>query len=112
VTTARRAYRAKWAREHREKSRAWDRAHSTQKEAARRAWINALKRHPCKSCRKRYPPYVMQFDHVRGRKSFMVNTATRCSRAKILREIKKCDLVCANCHAKRTWRRMTCTTMR
>jgi hypothetical protein len=48
----------------------------------------------------------MQFDHVRGEKlgdvSALIRTAPH---AVVLAEIEKCDLVCANCHADRTYRR-------
>jgi hypothetical protein len=49
----------------------------------------------------------MQFDHRPGEgKSFDVASAVRgYSRKRILAEIAKCDLVCANCHAVRTYRR-------
>lgn len=46
---------------------------------------------------------VFHFDHVRGTK--IANIAQMLNRKKwedILLEIEKCDIVCANCHAKRT----------
>jgi hypothetical protein len=53
---------------------------------------------------KRYPTYVMQFDHVRGVKEFEIGQAQRLqvSTARLFAEIAKCDLVCANCHMERT----------
>ena len=52
-------------------------------------------------------PAVLQFHHRdRTEKSFTISSVV--SRAtsikQITREIKKCDVVCANCHAKRHWR--------
>ncbi len=48
-------------------------------------------------------PVVLQFDHVRGEKignvSWMVG---KCSWEKVLKEIEKCDIRCANCHLRKT----------
>lgn len=67
-------------------------------------WLWALKDNPCRQCGGSFHPVVMQFDHVRGKKVFEVNlqACTR-SKEKVLKELKKCELVCANCHALRTW---------
>jgi len=70
--------------------------------------IREFKNVPCADCRKRYPFYVMDFDHVRGKKECgIANFVTRkgCSVEKLLEEIAKCDVVCANCHRKRTHKR-------
>ena len=50
---------------------------------------------------------VFEFDHVRGRKEFDISTAIHQghSRKRLLKEIEKCDLVCANCHRIRTYER-------
>ena len=74
-------------------------------------FLYPLKSKPCTDCNKSYPPYVMQFDHRPGEiKSNEVGTMLGCSEDKIASEIAKCDLVCANCHAIRTWtrRQQTC----
>lgn len=61
---------------------------------------------PCNDCKKFYPHYVMDFDHVRGEKNKNVSSlAKRGSRKQIWEEIEKCDLVCANCHRQRTHER-------
>ena len=62
---------------------------------------------PCTDCGLHYPYYVMQFDHVRGEKSFEVGASTRAglSVASVQAEIAKCEIVCANCHAERTHQR-------
>jgi hypothetical protein len=69
--------------------------------------IDKLKDYPCADCGNQYPAPVMEFDHVRGKKLFSISTAVMTSRPmkKILAEIKKCDLVCANCHRLRTMKR-------
>jgi hypothetical protein len=64
-----------------------------------------LKSHPCTDCHVSYPPWVMQFDHrdENLKKGNLSTLAYNCAcREVILNEAKKCDLVCANCHAHRT----------
>lgn len=65
----------------------------------------ALKAKPCADCGLRYPPYVMDFDHVRGKKDKCVSKMRVTNLDRILKEIAKCDLVCANCHRERTQKR-------
>ena len=60
---------------------------------------------PCRDCGGDFPPWIMQFDHREpSAKLFAVTTgsALLTNRAKLLNEIAKCDIVCANCHAVRT----------
>lgn len=68
-----------------------------------RRLMDEAKNRPCADCGQMYPPYVMDFDHVRGTKlgnvSEMVSSATTLA---LLAEIAKCDVVCANCHRLRT----------
>lgn len=75
--------------------------------ARKRAWLNELKNRPCKDCRHKFPPECMDWDHIRGKKLFCIGYADvqHISRERILAEIKKCELVCANCHRIRTTRR-------
>lgn len=69
--------------------------------------VRQLKSGPCVDCSRCYPYYVMQFDHVRGEKLSDVSrlASSIVSIARIDAEVAKCDLVCANCHAERTWQR-------
>jgi len=47
-----------------------------------------------------------QFDHLPGQiKMFEVSQVERASKQRILDEIDKCEVVCANCHAIRTYER-------
>jgi hypothetical protein len=71
-----------------------------------RAAILEAKDVPCKDCNIRYPYYVMHFDHL-GNKSFNIAATHKISSMKkLLEEIAKCEIVCANCHAKRTHQRL------
>lgn len=66
-----------------------------------------LKLDPCTDCGNNYPYYVMQFDHRPGmNKQLHISDYHKFSSViKFLEEIDKCDLVCANCHAERTYQR-------
>jgi hypothetical protein len=69
--------------------------------------LRALKSVPCMDCKKTYPYYVMDYDHRDGtiKSGNVALLAFRGGRNVMLREIEKCDLVCANCHRERTHQR-------
>jgi len=61
---------------------------------------------PCKDCGRQLPSWVMHFDHRPGEEK--VCEVSRLAKSNIstkqlLDEIAKCDVVCANCHADRTF---------
>ena len=59
---------------------------------------------PCLDCKISYPYYVMDFDHVRGRKHKNVMELIPTLSKKIIdKEIAKCEIVCSNCHRARTY---------
>jgi hypothetical protein len=57
---------------------------------------------PCTDCCKSYPHYIMEFDHKEN-KLFAVGDARTWKQ--LMSEMAKCDIVCSNCHAERTWKR-------
>lgn len=65
------------------------------------------KEKPCADCGIQYPHYVMDFDHVSGSKVANVSDliSSGVPARKIVTEIEKCEVVCANCHRIRTWSR-------
>lgn len=70
-------------------------------------WVASLKRGiPCTDCKKIYIPFAMDYDHKEDKK-FNISSAARAgfSKENILKEIEKCDLVCATCHRIRTYNR-------
>lgn len=73
-----------------------------QRGVERLALMARLKSRPCADCRRRFPPAVMEFDHVRGRKIRPVANMKYYKLERLMKEIAKCDLVCSNCHAERT----------
>lgn len=59
--------------------------------------------HPCLDCGER-DPLVLEFDHRDPRQSKCVTSmiSNSVSWKRILAEIELCDVVCANCHSRRT----------
>ena len=71
-------------------------------------WYRRLKDAPCSDCGGRFHHAAMAWDHREPATnssdvSSMIGRTH--SRRQIVDEIAKCDLVCANCHAVRTFRR-------
>lgn len=71
---------------------------------ANRNFANALKvERGCADCGYNAHPAALQFDHLPGVvKACKVSALMMSSRKRLLAEIAKCDVVCANCHAIRT----------
>jgi 5-methylcytosine-specific restriction endonuclease McrA len=66
--------------------------------------IEYFKSHPCVDCGE-VDPVVLEFDHLRD-KSFAIGPEiSRRAWKSILEEMEKCEVVCANCHRRRTARR-------
>jgi len=57
---------------------------------------------PCADCGRILAPVAMDFDHVRGLKFREVSAMQNFAWPRVLAEIAKCELVCANCHRIRT----------
>ena len=75
------------------------------KERAKKA-VNLLKNKPCTDCGGSFPSVAMDFDHTKDNK--VKNVAyyvASNSLGKALEELKKCELVCSNCHRVRTLNR-------
>lgn len=110
VYSARPEVRAKAAayREiHREKYRKQNVDILRRRKTERHAAIAKLKSVPCKDCGSTFPPYAMDFDHRDSvgkvaEISYLLNK-TSAPWARILEEVQKCDVVCVNCHRRRTW---------
>jgi hypothetical protein len=70
-------------------------------------WYNELKASsPCVDCGQHFHHAAMTWDHLPGNeKRADVSNLRRISRRAVLREIEKCELVCANCHAVRSYER-------
>ena len=70
-----------------------------------RAFVKKEKEKPCMDCRQTYHWFAMDFDHVRGKKTYNLSICAQkgLSLGRVKQEIEKCDLVCANCHRFRTF---------
>lgn len=87
------------------------RVHASAHRRKRRAWTNTIKDVPCKDCGIKYPPYVMEFDHL-TEKSFTISKEVDMHTLEELeKEVAKCEVVCSNCHKERTHRRRVAKTL-
>lgn len=69
-----------------------------------RALLEEIKSKPCVDCGQTFPSFVMDLDHVRGKKIDNVADLIRNAReTAFYAEVKKCEVVCANCHRIRTF---------
>lgn len=65
--------------------------------------MQELKNNPCTDCGGIFHPQAMHWDHLTDkRKDVATMVHHGYSKAAITKELLKCELVCANCHAVRT----------
>lgn len=95
----------RWREENKDIRRTYRKPQRARKVARVKAFIRDLRNGPCTDCGL-VDHRVMEFDHCRGTKADdvtrMVNS---CTVSQVMRELAKCDLVCANCHRIREWNR-------
>jgi len=69
------------------------------------ALVILAKRKPCADCKHAFDHWQMDFDHRPGEIKYgdvSDLVANGVGESRVLEEIKKCDVVCANCHRTRT----------
>lgn len=91
-----------------EKIRAYDRENQVRSRAERRAWLDAIKvKAGCADCGYSAHPRALDFDHIGTDKLYDVGRMlhNRTAWDRVLAEIAKCEVVCANCHRIRTYER-------
>lgn len=101
------AYKAERHRRFHDREMERIRRNQAQAAAANRIRIRAyLSEHPCVDCGEN-DPRVLDFDHVRGQKTADVSAlvAGGSSWERVMREIDKCDVRCANDHRRVTYDR-------
>lgn len=83
-----------------------DKANARAKEL--RTWLGQLKtERGCADCGYKKHPAALDFDHVRGKKNILISFSK--SKAQALRELRKCEIRCSNCHRIKSWeRRWSC----
>ena len=64
--------------------------------------LRAAKNVPCLDCGVEYPHYVMEFDHREDKVGNLGVISYKVGMKRLLEELAKCDVVCANCHKVRT----------
>jgi hypothetical protein len=73
--------------------------------------IEHLRAHPCTDCGEG-DLRVLELDHVRPRADYVSQLVRKCAQPEVLvEEIARCEVVCANCHRRRTalradWKRL------
>jgi hypothetical protein len=100
------ACRQAYQREHylKNRQRYIDRAaaHTQKALTERTAFIlEYLAEHPCADCGET-DPVVLEFDHLRDKKFLISHGIRERNWEMVLAEIAKCDVVCVNCHRRRT----------
>lgn len=68
--------------------------------------INLKQSSPCKDCGVQYPHYVMDFDHLGDKQGLIAEFVRRHNKKALEDEIAKCEIVCSNCHRKRSYERL------
>lgn len=99
------ACKSRAAAEHYQANKERRSAHNKRRQGEFRRWYTSLKEGtPCADCGGVFHPAAMHWDHLPGfEKSAPLGELVRHgSRKRVLLEIEKCELVCANCHAVRT----------
>ena len=96
---------------HTEYMRGWNKEHrlsvkdtQTKITVIRKRIIWEAKNRPCADCLGWFSRWQMQFDHVKGQKLFNIGGRYTSPINRLVEEIRKCDVVCANCHADRTYK--------
>lgn len=88
-----------------DKVKAKARAHTRATRNIIREWLHDyLLKHPCLDCGETNP-IILEFDHFRD-KEFNVGEAASvgASLKRVKLEVAKCEVRCANCHRKKTYR--------
>lgn len=101
-----RLYQNAWYQKNKEKRREQIRLNISKRRGKLQQLILAyLQRHPCTDCGET-DVMVLEFDHLRNKKANIAQLLSNIvSWGMIEKEIEKCEVVCANCHRRRTYRR-------
>jgi hypothetical protein len=61
----------------------------------------------CADCKNKYPHYMLEFDHLPGSKKVdnVYRVLKKYGVESAWQEVAKCEVVCANCHKRRTHER-------
>lgn len=72
----------------------------------RRRWLDNIKmKSGCNICGYNKAPEALQFDHINpSDKEFVISQDMKVAKRRVIAEIAKCRILCANCHAIETKR--------
>jgi hypothetical protein len=105
---ANKAYKHQWYLENAEVIKKRVKAQKKQRSIKSEQALRELKNRPCLDCGGSFPSECMDFDHIpgRGAKHFNISSAIYTRKwSTILEEVRKCELICSNCHRIRTKKR-------
>ena len=104
-SACRRAYNKSYYGEHAEKYKASRRQNQPRYRQERRERLfDYLRGKACVDCGEP-DPILLEFDHVKGQKVSDIGTMiSHYSWSRILEELEKCEIRCANCHRRKTAR--------
>jgi hypothetical protein len=100
-------YQAEYYANNKEKELEYKAKRQVDRREAARVFVHTYKStHPCVDCGVS-DPFVLAFDHVRGKKKMAISQMVNQGYAieVIQAEIDKCEVVCHNCHIKREMKR-------
>ena len=105
----RRDYYKKYYQANKSKWQGYQKTWRYKKDKARQRVLQYLKENPCISCGEK-DVVVLEFHHTSGQKVTEVNRMLLhgWSWSKIKKEISKCEVLCANCHQKKTSQKKRC----
>lgn len=68
-------------------------------------YLEKFKSNPCIDCKQVYPSKVMDMHHRDGeeKEALISQLVRKTTLPRLIRELEKCDLLCANCHRLRTF---------
>lgn len=101
-------YHRQYYEKNKEKYIAKNRRNKSRQRVRLRKILWSFKQSPCQDCGGSFHPWVMELDHRQD--TLKVEAVSNlvgggCTDEKLLNEIAKCDVVCANCHRMRTYLR-------
>ena len=107
---AAKAAKAAWYQKNKQEISGRQRAERNKK----KDWITQykLENSVCTDCKISYPPQILDFDHLKDKKFSISGKGVKDNTLDaIIKEIEKCEIVCANCHRHRTYMRSAAVTV-
>jgi hypothetical protein len=107
-TDKRKAVKQRFVERHRDRLKVAWREEQARRRVVLDQWLSGIKlASGCVDCGYKEHPRALDFDHIGTDKTANVGVMVhnRVARAVVLAEIAKCEVVCANCHRIRTWKR-------